>query len=226
MHWSPAAICGATALALSACVVIINDHDTVKAVPSRHETINEDVRISQGRRAASIETVNGLVELEDHAHARSILTINGSIKLGRAVSIQSLESVNGRIQADDDLQVDGSIETVNGNIDLANGARIEETIGSVNGAIHLHAAYVGGWVEAVNSDFDTGSSSTIIGGIRYRTVRSDQSAARTPRVVIGPQSVISGPMVFERPVQLLVHESAQIASVAGADPIRFSGNAP
>ena len=47
-----------------------------------------------------------------------------------------------------------------------------------------------------------------------------------PRVVIGPGSVVKGPLNFERDVDLYVSDHATIGTVTGATPIRFSGDRP
>jgi hypothetical protein len=41
---------------------------------------------------------------------------------------------------------------------------------------------------------------------------------RIPRIVIGPEARVDGPMVFEREVKLYVHSSARIGQVTGATP--------
>ena len=45
---------------------------------------------------------------------------------------------------------------------------------------------------------------------------------RDPRIIIGPNAVVEGPLVFERPVTLYVHTSARIGAVTGATAKPFS----
>jgi hypothetical protein len=47
-----------------------------------------------------------------------------------------------------------------------------------------------------------------------------------PRIIIGPNAIVDGPLVFEREVKLYVHSSARIGSVTGATAVRFSGAQP
>jgi hypothetical protein len=47
-----------------------------------------------------------------------------------------------------------------------------------------------------------------------------------PRVVIGPGSVVTGTLRFERPVKLYVSERATIGNVVGATAVKFSGEHP
>ena len=49
---------------------------------------------------------------------------------------------------------------------------------------------------------------------------------RPPRIVIGPDTEIVGDMVFDRPVRLFVHRSAQVGSIDGAVAETFSGDRP
>ena len=45
---------------------------------------------------------------------------------------------------------------------------------------------------------------------------------RDPRIIIGPNAIVEGPLVFERPVTLYVHTSAKIGPVTGATAKSFS----
>jgi hypothetical protein len=49
---------------------------------------------------------------------------------------------------------------------------------------------------------------------------------RDPRVVIGPNAVVDGPLVFERKVTLYVHSSARTGPITGATAVRYSGALP
>ena len=49
---------------------------------------------------------------------------------------------------------------------------------------------------------------------------------RPPRIVIGPNAVVDGPLVFEREVTLYVHDSARIGKVTGAIAVRYSSPTP
>jgi hypothetical protein len=46
---------------------------------------------------------------------------------------------------------------------------------------------------------------------------------RTPKIVVGPDAVVEGDLVFEQEVKLYVHETARIGKVTGATPVRYSG---
>jgi len=46
---------------------------------------------------------------------------------------------------------------------------------------------------------------------------------KPPRIVIGPDATVDGPLVFEREVKLYVHQSAKVGTITGATPVRFTG---
>jgi hypothetical protein len=50
--------------------------------------------------------------------------------------------------------------------------------------------------------------------------------SRKPRIVVGPDSVVEGPLVFEREVDLLVHASAKIGPVTGATAQAYTDKLP
>jgi hypothetical protein len=52
------------------------------------------------------------------------------------------------------------------------------------------------------------------------------SKQRPPRIVIGPNAVVDGTLVFEREVTLYVHGSARIGKVTGATAQAYSTATP
>ena len=42
-------------------------------------------------------------------------------------------------------------------------------------------------------------------------------------MIIGPNARVDGPLVFEREVELYVHDSAKIGPVTGATAVRYDG---
>jgi hypothetical protein len=49
---------------------------------------------------------------------------------------------------------------------------------------------------------------------------------RLPRIVVGPNSVVEGPLVFEREVELFVHTTAKIGPVTGATAQAYTDELP
>jgi hypothetical protein len=46
---------------------------------------------------------------------------------------------------------------------------------------------------------------------------------RNPRIVLGPNAVVEGPLVFKREVNLYVHKTARIGQVTGGTAVRYDG---
>ena len=97
---------------------------------------------------------------------------------------------------------------------------------TVNGAIGLVDTDVAGSIETVNGDLTVGAGSHVRGGIHYEKPNHQWISfnARDPKVIIGPNARVDGPLVFEHEVKLYVHESAQIGAVTGATAIRYEGD--
>jgi hypothetical protein len=46
---------------------------------------------------------------------------------------------------------------------------------------------------------------------------------RKLRIIVGPNAVVEGPLVFKREVNLYVHKTARIGQVTGATPVAYEG---
>ena len=182
------------------------------AVQGKLETVNGGIRIGESASVKDVETVNGGISVGDHAQTGDLETVNGSIRVGRAVTIDGgVQTVNGSIFADRCTRIDGGVETV-------------------NGAIGLVATQVGQDVETVNGDITVGVGSHVKGGIRVEKPTGNwglrMGKPKVPRIVIGPNAVVEGNLVFEREVTLHVHQSARIGNVSGATAQRYSTATP
>src|SRR5437588_98163 len=149
---------------------------------------------------------------ERHATAARLVTVNGSIHLKEAV------------------RVGGSVQAVNGAVTVADGADVAGPLSNVNGAIRVAAAHIGGLIDTATGDIEIGPNAHVDGGIH---VEKDTSwfhiwfwSEDTPRVVVGPGSVVGGTLKFERKVTLYVSDRATIGPVEGATAVRFSGDRP
>jgi hypothetical protein len=79
----------------------------------------------------------------------------------------------------------------------------------------------------VTGSLEIGPDARVDGGIHVGRDNSSDSGHRvTPRIVIGPGSVVKGTLKFERPVELYVSDRASIGPVEGATAIKFSGDHP
>ncbi|UOV00272.1 hypothetical protein [Pseudoxanthomonas mexicana] len=185
--------------------------------------VNGSVSADAGQAYGDLETVNGSVSIAAGATVEDASTVNGSITVGDKAQAASLETVNGAIRIGKDVQVRKDVETVNGSIFTDRGTTIGGNVDTVNGAIGLVGTQLAGGIETVNGDITVGIGSHVNGGIKVEKPRGwSMKPRRDPRIIIGPNAVVEGPLVFERPVTLYVHTSARIGAVTGATAKPFS----
>lgn len=188
--------------------------------------VNKGISIQAGDRAGELDTVNGSITIGDNAVIASAETVNGSIRVGEGAQAKSLETVNGSIGAGARASVSGDVETVNGAISLGEDAEVFGNAETVNGGLRLAArAHVVGQLITHNGDITLQDNARVEGGILVKKNRSSwfSGKQRTPVITIGPGAQVDGKLVFEREVELNVHESARIGAVEGATAKRFGG---
>ncbi|HMM25925.1 MAG TPA: hypothetical protein PKA36_14135, partial [Pseudoxanthomonas mexicana] len=175
--------------------------------------VNGSVSADAGQAYGDLETVNGSVSIAAGATVEDASTVNGSITVGDKAQAASLETVNGAIRIGKDVQVREDVQTVNGSIFTDRGTTIGGNVDTVNGAIGLVGTQLAGGIETVNGDITVGIGSHVKGGIKVEKPRGwSMKPRRDPRIIIGPNAVVEGPLVFERPVTLYVHTSARIGA--------------
>jgi hypothetical protein len=212
------AIALAAVLSCAAPLAFADDHSIDK--------VNGSIDAAAGQTYGSLETVNGSIRIAAGAHTGNAETVNGGIKVADNAHSGGLTTVNGSIHLGTHVQVDGGIETVNGEI-FVGGGHVAKDATTVNGGIGLVATELGGGLHTVNGDITVGVGSHVMGGIKVEKPGANwlpiSFGKRTPpRIVIGPNAVVEGPMVFEREVKLYVHTSARIGSVTGATIVKFN----
>lgn len=195
------------------------------------DKVNSSITADAGQTYGDLSTVNGSIRIKAGAHIEQAETVNGSIRAEDDIQSRSLSTVNGAIHVGERAQVDGKIETVNGGIFVDRGGKVSRGIETVNGAIGLVDIDLGGGIETVNGDISVGVGSHVKGGIRVEKPNQGWAGFRVgkpniPRIVIGPNAVVEGPLVFEREVKLYVHASARTGTVSGATAMRFDGATP
>lgn len=190
--------------------------------------VNGGIEAEAGQTYGDLDTVNGSIRIGDGVTAEDASTVNGSITVGAKARLDSLETVNGSIRAGKDVQVRNGVETVNGSIFIDRGGVIGGDIETVNGSIGLVETRLDGDIETVRGDITVGIDSQVKGGITVKKSKGiTVEKKRDPRVVIGPNAVVEGALVFERPVTLYVHRSARTGPVTGATAQIFdSATAP
>lgn len=190
--------------------------------------VNGSVVAQAGRPYGDVETVNGSITIETGATVEDAETVNGSIRGGGDIGAHGLSTVNGSIRVGERANIDGSVETVNGSIFVDRGGRIGGGVSTVNGSIGLVDVDLKRGIETVSGDITVGVGSTVGGGIKVNKPTSNwfpvQVNKRKPRVIIGPDAVVEGDLVFEREVTLYVHETARTGKITGATPTSYSGS--
>ncbi|MGY0800014.1 hypothetical protein ACW7G0_13295 [Lysobacter sp. A286] len=188
--------------------------------------VNGTLQVQQGERAGDLDTVNGQISIGAKASTGEAGTVNGSIDVGDGAQVGGLSTVNGDIRTGTNVQVGESVNTVNGEIFLGRGSSVQGDVGTVNGAVGLVDTDVSGDIDMVGGDLTVGAGSHVHGGIHYQKPNVGWFSFRSnrkPRIVVGPNARVDGPLVFEREVTLLVHDSARIGPVTGATATSYSG---
>lgn len=193
------------------------------------DKVNGSITAEAGQAYGDLETVNGSIRIGENATVRDAETVNGSIKVGASARVEDLETVNGGIRLEEGVVASGGLSTVNGGIYVGNRGQVGDDIETVNGAIGLVAAVVGGDIETVNGDLTVGAGSHVRGGIHYEKPTAQwlnlgNRKNDPPRVVIGPNAVVDGTLVFEREVKLYVHDTARTGAISGATAMRYSSD--
>lgn len=187
--------------------------------------VNGAIRVGERARLGAVRNVNGGIRLGRGSEAARVETVNGRVELGDSTNVaQSVQTVNGNVTLGQNSRVGGDIRSVNGRIVVDAGSEISGKVRSVNGSLRL-TAVTAGRVKTSSGSIEILEGSIVREGLLVRASRNGDRG-RPPRVVIGADSQVLGEMVFERAVELHVHDSAIIGEVTGAEVIRFSGSAP
>ncbi|RXD74260.1 hypothetical protein DB763_09330 [Xanthomonas perforans] len=188
--------------------------------------VNGKISADAGKTYGALETVNGSIEIGAGAQTKNVETVNGGIRIGDNARTGGVETVNGSITLGQKVTVSGGLETVNGSILAERGSQISGGVETVNGSIGLVGTELGKGIESVNGDITVGVGSHVRGGIEVSKPSFGFSfqPSRKPRVVIGPDAVVDGPLHFEREVNLYVHRSAKIGAVSGATARSFDSD--
>lgn len=194
----------------------------------RLDSVNGGISIQQAARVRSAETVNGGISIAEGAEVGSAETVNGGISIAGKVRLGRAETVNGGIRLDDDSEVSGGLETVNGAIRIGARSVVAGDAETVNGGIRLDGGVVRDTLRTVNGDITLGRAASA-GGIEIEAPARAWwrwGSGTLPRIVIGPEAKVNGPMDFKREVKLFVHATATIGEVRGATAVRYEGDTP
>lgn len=193
-------------------------------------TVNGSIRIESKATTKDVDTVNGEITVDSGAKIEDVSTVNGQIVLRNDVSARSVETVNGSIVGVSTIRVAKNVAAVNGSIEIGAHSVIIGNVENVNGNIKLLAMKVQGNVETVNGNITLGDNTEISGGITVRKPTGwgiSWGKPKVPRIVIGPNAQVHGPLVFERDVELYVHSTATIhGKVTGASKVVYTDKVP
>lgn len=197
-------------------------HDDDISVVNGSVSIGEDCRVN-----GDVSSVNGSIQVGANSVVGEISAVNGSVSLANNVSVGGpMENVNGRVSIGGGSRIAGSVSTVNGRIEFEEDAVSDGTVSTVNGHIKLVGAQANA-LGTTNGNIEVLEGSHVKGRLKVAKPQGFSLGDHDPvRVVIGAGSTVDGPLVFERPVDLYVHESASIGDVEGAEPQSFSGDSP
>lgn len=211
-------------LLLSGCFSVNSDIrvEDGQTVDGSLNTINGSVSVgSESVVDGNAKTVNGSISIGPQTAIGGIETVNGKVTLGAGAMSESIEAINGSIEIGQDAAVDGRVETVNGRVLIGKGAVIDGLVESVNGQIRLQGATVGS-LKNVRGGMVLEAGSRVLGELRVVKSRGGEDSDSV-LVEIYADSEVVGPLIFERPVRLRIHESAQVGEIEGAEPEYFSG---
>lgn len=205
-------------LALAAPAALAADRNIAK--------VNGSITVEAGERYGDLATVNGSITIGVGARVANAETVNGSIRVLQNAQAGGLSTVNGRIRVATHVTMNDDVGTVNGSIFVNRGGTLRGNVRTVNGAIGLVDTDVSGGIETVTGDVTVGAGSHVRGGLHYEKPSKQWISLgkrKPPRVVIGPNARVDGPLLFEREVVLYVHGTARIGAVTGATAVRYNG---
>ncbi|WP_147306727.1 MULTISPECIES: hypothetical protein [unclassified Wenzhouxiangella] len=192
-----------------------------------------------------VSLINGRIEIGSDCEVKGeISNVNGRIQIGGGSRALDISNVNGRIELGEGVAIDGDVSSVNGRIELGRGSRVTGELESVNGQISADGVEIDGQVSSVNGSIEmrdsraeslvTNNSSIMLDEGAFiagaLTVRKSQginfNAGSPPKIVIGREVTVEGPLKFERDVELFVHETATVGEITGAEAVHYSGDEP
>ena len=188
------------------------------------DKVNGSIRLEEGDQAGDLSTVNGSVTVGPGGRAEDVETVNGSLRIEDRAVVDSADTVNGSVTLGEGAEVRRGIDTVNGSLTLRRGAKVGDGLENVNGAILVEGANVDGGIETVNGDIRLATGSHVTGGIHVEESRGwgGWGNKRNPKITIESGVVLTGPLKFEREVDLYVAPGVQIPEIEGVEPKRYT----
>lgn len=188
--------------------------------------VNGSIRIGEDSQVESIRNVNGSIGLERGVRTGTVRNVNGAIRIdGDGIVKGNIANTNGRIEIGANGRISGGVSNVNGRVTVEEGSRIEGAISTVTGQIQMMASSAAG-VETTKGNIELLDGTHIAGGLTVKRPGGLSRKNKVPRIVIGDEVKVDGPLRFEQEVELYVHETASVGEVSGAEPILYTGDRP
>lgn len=221
-----AILVAAVAAVAAGCNGAVSEDIRVLAGTTSHAgaiSVNGDVLVAEHVAAGggAFRTVNGDIHIGAGAQVDACTSVHGRITVGEGARTGPLEAVNGDLAVARAALVNGPINLVNGRVSIEDDVRVVGGVGTVNGEIKIRGSVVGGDVVNYNGAITLTEGTEVLGDVIVRDTVG-VNGQRVPRVVIGPNSVVAGRLVFERPVRLYIHETATVADTGGFASATFS----
>ena len=214
----------AAALVLGGCFSVNSDIEIGDGATVERSLNSVNGRITIGRGSTVLgdaNTVNGGVSVGTDSVVGEVQTVNGKIELGNGAKAESVEAVNGSVEVGEGVEVEDQVGTVNGRVVIGGDSIIGGRVESVNGQIRLIGATAGS-LRNHRGGMVLEAGSRVLGELRVAKARSGER--NDPVLVeIHADCKVVGPLVFERPVRLRIHETAEVGEIRGAEPEYFSG---
>jgi predicted acyltransferase (DUF342 family) len=188
-------------------------------------SVSGDVHVAGNVQAKGVHTVSGDISIDAGATVGDVANTSGNITVADNAKLAEVKSVSGNIKLGRNAQVGGGIASVSGDIFTDRGSHITGDIASVSGSIGLVQTELEGDITFATSDLTVGVGSHVKGRIHLKKPNFSH-LDHPPRIVIGPNAVVDGPLDFELPVELYVHTSAKTGKITGATPVAFSTATP
>lgn len=220
----------ASTFSLSACGGFLgskNVADNTEAPNKDYDTVNGSIKVGHHANVGDLSTVNGSVKVASDSAVGDADTVNGSVVFAENVTAKSAETVNGSIKLGGNCKIIGNVETVNGSVTANTGCEIGGNFNTVNGKLKAIQTQIDGDVKMVNGSIILLDGTVVSGDIVIKKNKSffNKSKGKNPKVVIGKNVKIKGDLEFQRPVDLYVHDTADVdTDVENAEVHSFSGD--
>lgn len=220
----------AMSFSLTACGGFLgskNIADNTETPNKDYDTVNGSITVGHNANVGDLSTVNGSVKVASSSQVGEAETVNGSIVFAADVIAKGAETVNGSIKLGKNCKIEENVETVNGSITLQSGCDVGGDFETVNGKLKATKSEIHGSVKAVNGKIILLDGTIVHDDVIIKKSKGffSNSKNKNPIVVLGKDVVIKGDLIFEREVELYIHDSVDVDNdIENANIKSFSGD--